>query len=135
MTVSETTTPNTEPETVPQSCGDEPSDIGNIPAFLVRVAGDTKLQRRTTTWRTTPAMKDAAQKDQARREKIAARPVVLRAIEDGAETFGQVRKATELPDPSIQAALRFHVKAHAILKDGKRYRATARRRGTRTDGS
>ena len=73
-------------------------------------------------------MKVAAQKDLERREKIAARPLVLRAVEDGAETFGQVRKATDLSDPWIQSALRFHVKERAILKIGKRYHATAQQR-------
>ena len=73
-------------------------------------------------------MKAAAQKDQDRRQKIAARPIVLQTIEGGADTFGKVRKATNLADPWIQAALRFHVKERAILKTGKRYHATAQRR-------
>ena len=128
MTSSEDTTPSTDTETVPQACGDDPFDTGNIPDFLRRSPGKTKRrQQPRSVWRVTPAMKAAAQKDQARREKIAARPVVLRAIEAGAETFGKIRKATDLPDPWIQAALRFQVKEHAILKTGKRYYTTARR--------
>ena len=91
------------------------------------MAADHRQQPRTT-WRATPVMKAAAQKDQARREKIAARPVVLRVIEDGADTFGKIRNATGLSDPWIQSALRFHVKERAVLKTGKRYQANPVRR-------
>ena len=129
MTFPETTTPSTNPETVSQACGDDPFDIGNIPDFLRRTPGGTNpAPRPHNVWRMTPAMKAAAQKDQARREKIAARPIVLRAIEDGADTFGKIKKVTGLSDPWIQAALRFQVKECAILKTGKRYYATAQRR-------
>ena len=129
MTFPETTTPTPDTVVAPQSSGDDPFGLDDIPDFLRRTSGKTKpATRPRKTWRVTPAMKVAAQKDQARRQKAEARPVVLRAIEDGADTFGKVRKATGLPDPCIQAALRFHVKAHAILKTGKRYHATAQRR-------
>ena len=130
MTFSETNTPSTAPEAASQYSADDPCGLDDIPSFLRRTPGKTARRRQPPrqVWHVTPAMKIAAQKDQERREKIAARPVVLRAIEDGAETFGQVRKATDLSDPWIQAALRFHVKAHAILKTGKRYHATAQRR-------
>ena len=126
MTVSETTTPNTDTEPVLQACGDDPLDIGNIPAFLRRTPGDTKpAGRRRNVWCTTPAMKAAAQQDRERREKIAARPVVLQAIANGADTFGKIRRATSLPDPWIQSALRFHVRERAIVKAGKRYQPAA----------
>ena len=129
MTHHQTTTPHTDTETAPQSCGDDPFGLNDIPDFLRRTPGKTKRrQQHRTTWRMTPAIKVAAKKDQARREKIAARPVVLRAIEDGADTFGKIRKATDLSDPWIQAALRFYVKERAILKTGKRYDVPARQR-------
>ena len=128
MTFPEDITPSTGTEPAPQTCGGDPLDIGNIPDFLRRTPSKTKRrQQPRSVWRMTPAMKAAAQKDQERREKNAARPVVLRAIEDGADTFGQIRKVTGLSDPWIQAALRFQVKECAILKTGKRYYATARR--------
>ena len=126
MTFNKTTTPSTAPEPVSQSCEDDPLAI---PAFLRRTPGKTKRrQQPRQVWHTTPTMKVAAQKDQARREKIEARPIVLRAVLDGAETFGQVRTATDLSDAFIQSALRFHVKAHAVLKTGKRYYAAAPQR-------
>lgn len=119
MTIPKTTIPSTNTETAPQPCGGDPLDI---PDFLRRTPGDTKPgRRRRNVWRTTPAMKDAARQDRERREKIAGRPVVLQAVADGADTFGKIRKATSLPNPWIQSALRFHVKGHAILKTGKRY--------------
>ena len=128
MTSPEDITLSTGTEPAPQSYGDDPFDIGNIPDFLRRSPGRTKRATRPrTVWHVTPAMKAAAQKDQERCEKIAARPVVLRAVEDGAETFGQIRKATGLSDPWIQSAIRFHVKERAILKTGKRYFAIAQR--------
>ena len=129
MTCQEITIPHSETETAPQACGDDPFELDKIPDFLRRLPGKTKpVQRPRTVWHVTPAMKAAAQKDQERRQKIAARPVVLQAIADGAETFGQIRKATDLSDPWIQAALRFHVRERAVLKTGKRYHATAQRR-------
>ncbi len=129
MTFPETITPSTTPEPASQYSEDDPCGLDDIPDFLRRSPGKTKRrQQPRDTWRMTPAMKTAAQKDQARREKIAARPVVLRAVEDGAETFGKVRKATGLSDPWIQSAIRHHVKERAILKTGKRYYATAPRR-------
>ncbi len=129
MTFPETITPTPDTETAPQSCGDDPFGLDDIPDFLRRTPGKTKRrQRPRNVWRVTPAMKAAAQKDQARREKIAARPAVLQAVEAGADTFGKIRDATGLSDPWIQAALRFHVKERAILKTGKRYHVSARRR-------
>ena len=129
MTYHKTTTPNTDPEPAPQYCGDDPFGLDDIPDFLRRTPNKTKRrQQPRTAWHVTPAMKAAAQKDQDRRQKIAVQPIVLQAIEDGADTFGKVRKATNLADPWIQAALRFHVKERAILKTGKRYHATAQRR-------
>lgn len=128
MTFPEDITPSTGTEPAPQTCGGDPLDIGNIPDFLRRTPSKTKRrQQPRSVWRMTPAMKAAAQKDQERREKNAARPVVLRAIEDGADTFGQIRKATDLPDAWIRSALRYHVNERAILKTGKHYHPSARR--------
>ena len=42
MTFPETTTPSTDPETAPQTCGGDPLDIGNIPEFLRRTPDDTR---------------------------------------------------------------------------------------------
>ena len=124
-----TITPSTATEPASQYSEDDPCGLDDIPDFLRRTSGKTKpATRPSKTWRVTPAMKVAAQKDQARRQKAEARPVVLRAIEDGADTFGKIRKATDLSDPWIQTALRFHIKERAILKDGKRYHATVARR-------
>ncbi len=129
MTFPETTTPTTCTETAAQACGGDPFGLDDIPDFLRRSPSKTKRRPQSrTVWHVTPAMKAAAQKDQDRRQKIAAQPIVLQAIEDGADTFGQIRKATNLADPWIQAALRFHVKERAILKTGKRYHAPATRR-------
>ena len=36
MTFKETTTPHTDPETAPQTSGDDPLDLANIPDFLRR---------------------------------------------------------------------------------------------------
>ncbi len=129
MNCHKTNIPIAETEPALQFSKDDPFGLDQIPDFLRRTSGKTKRrQQPRKAWRTTPAMKAAAQKDQTRREKIEARPVVLQAVEAGADTFGQVRKATGLPNPWIQSALRFHVKAHTILKTGKRYHATAQRR-------
>ncbi len=121
--------PITATEPAPQYREDDPFGLDDIPDFLRRTRGKIKpVQQPRTVWHVTPAMKAAVQKDRERREKIAARPAVLRAIEDGADTFGKVRMATDLSDAFIQAALRFHVKERAILKAGKRYYATAPQR-------
>ena len=129
MTFNKTTPPSADTETVSQSCKDDPFGLDQIPDFLRRTPGKTKRRSRPRkAWHMTAAMKAAAQKDQARREKIEARPIVLGAVLDGAETFGQVRTATDLSDAFIQSALRFHVKAHAVLKTGKRCQATAPQR-------
>ena len=129
MTCKETTIPSTDTETAPQSCGDDPFGLANIPDFLRRTPGKIKrAPQPRTVWRATPAMKATAQKDRERREKIAARPAVLQAVEAGADTFGKIRTATGLSDPWLQSALRFHVKERTILKTGKRYYATAQRR-------
>ena len=107
MTFPETTPPSTDTEPASQYCKDDPFGLGDIPDFLRRTPGKAKRrQRPRKVWRVTPAMKAAAQKDQTQREKIAARPMVLRAIEDSADTFGKIRKATGLSDPWIQSALR-----------------------------
>ncbi len=126
MTFNKSITPSTGTETASQYSEDDPFGLADIPHFLRRSPGKIKRRRRSRkAWRITPAMKIAAQKNQARREKIAARPVVLQAIEDGADTFGKIRKVTGLSDPWIQSAIRFLVKERAILKTGKRYCAAA----------
>ena len=47
MTCQESTTPSTNPETVSQSCGGDPFDIGNIPTFLRRTPKAVALARAT----------------------------------------------------------------------------------------
>ena len=126
MTCNKATTPTGGTIAVSQFSEDDPCGLDQIPDFLRRSPGKAKRrQRPRKVWRMTPAMKVAAQKDQARRQKIAARPAVLRAVENGADTFGKVRKATNLSDPWIQSALRFYVRERAVLKAGKRYYTTA----------
>ena len=129
MTSRETTTSTPDSEAASQACSDDTFGLDNIPDFLRRTPSKTKrAPRPRKVWHVTPAMKVAAQKDRERREKIAARPAVLQAVEAGADTFGKIRKATDLPGPFIQAVLRFHAKERAILKTGKRYYATVQRR-------
>ena len=124
-----TITPTTATEPASQYGEDDPCGLDDIPDFLRRSPGKTKRrQQPRKAWRVTPTMKAAAQKDRKRREKDEARPVVLQAVEAGADTFGKVRKATGLSDPFVQSALRFHIKERVILKTGKRYHATAQRR-------
>ena len=43
MTYRQTTTPRTDTETVPQSCGDDPCGLTDIPAFLRRTPDDARL--------------------------------------------------------------------------------------------
>ena len=43
MTCQEITIPHSETETAPQSCGDDPFGLDQIPAFLRRTPGDTRL--------------------------------------------------------------------------------------------
>ncbi len=43
MTFPDTITPHTDTETAPQSCGDDPFGLDQIPAFLRRAPGDTRL--------------------------------------------------------------------------------------------
>ena len=100
------------------------ADLLAIPAFLVRVAGDTGPVRRPRrkAWRTTPAAKKQAVRDAKKRERDAARPVVFAAVKDGAETFQAIRKATGLGSSITHSALRHFVnKRRAIRKDGRRY--------------
>lgn len=100
------------------------ADLRDIPAFLMRVGGDVKPQRRPRhkVWRPTPLEKKQAQRDAKKREKIAARPTVYAAVKAGAETFQALRKATGLDPTYIRAALRFYIhNARAIQKDGCRY--------------
>ncbi len=42
MTCQEITIPNTDTETAPQRCGDDPFGLAQIPAFLRRTPGDTR---------------------------------------------------------------------------------------------
>ncbi len=43
MTFPDTTIPHTDTETAPQPCGDDPFGLDQIPAFLRRAPGDTRL--------------------------------------------------------------------------------------------
>ena len=43
MTCQEITIPNTDTETAPQPCGDDPFGLTQIPAFLRRTPGDARL--------------------------------------------------------------------------------------------
>ena len=47
MTCQKTTTPSTDPETVPRISGGDPFDIGNIPAFLRRTPKPVALAHAT----------------------------------------------------------------------------------------
>lgn len=93
------------------------------PSFLTRTPGDTKPVRRPcpNSWKVSPLMKEAIEKDRKKREKIEARPAVRKAVKAGADTVGKIRKATDLETSYIQAALRFYMKIHKILRVGKRY--------------
>jgi len=111
------------------------SIIGPMPEFLKRVPGNTApvrtapvRKRRCKAWRTTPAMKKQAKRDAEKRERIAARPIVRRAVEAGADTLGKIRKATELETACVRAALRFYIRLRAIERNGKRYHMNGRRR-------
>ena len=110
MPCQERTIPNPDTVAAMAARADEPFDIGNIPAFLRRTPSKTKPARRPRkSWKTTPAMKAVAARDAEKRARIAARPAVCAAVEAGAETFGQIRKATGLDGPTIRSALRFYV--------------------------
>ncbi len=105
-----------------QTSDDDPFGLKDMPDFLHRTSGKTKpAQRPRSVWKTTPAMKVAADRDREKCDEIAGRPAVLQAVESGADTFGKIRKVTTLADPLIKSALRFHVKERAVLKNGNRY--------------
>ena len=127
MTFPETTTPIPDTVAAPQSCGDDPFGLDDMPDFLRRSPGKTRRrQQPRKPWKTTPAMKAVAARDVEKRAKIAARPVVCTAVEAGAETFGQIRKATGLDGPTIRSALRFYVnRQRYIVKTGRRYHVPA----------
>ncbi len=129
MTFPETTTPSTGPEPAPQYCGDDPFGLDDIPDFLRRTPGKTRRSPRPRkSWKTTPAMKAVAARDAEKRAKIAARPMVCAAVEAGAETFAQIRKATGLDGPTIRSALCFYVnRQRYITKTGRRYHVLVRR--------
>ncbi|KKL53870.1 hypothetical protein LCGC14_2271120, partial [marine sediment metagenome] len=77
--------------------------IPERPSFLDRSPGDTGLQRRSRrkAWRQTPAAKKQAVRDAKRRAREPARPIVLKAVEVGAETLQAIRKATESAKRSL----------------------------------
>ncbi len=129
MTVSQTTTPTAGTEPASQYCDDDPFGLDDIPDFLRRTPGKTKPVRRPRKpWKTTPAMKAVAARDAEKRARIAARAVVCAAVEAGAETFGQIRKATGLDGPTIRSALRFYVnRQRYITKTGRHYHVLVRR--------
>ena len=54
MTCLETITPSADAETVPLSCGGDPLDLGNIPAFLRRTPKPAEPSRAGETLRSTP---------------------------------------------------------------------------------
>ncbi len=130
MTFPETITPSTAPEPVSPYSEDDPCGLGDIPDFLRRTPGKTKrAPQPCKSWKTTPAMKAVAARDAEKRAKIAARPAVCTAVEAGAETFGQIRKATGLDGPTIRSALRFYVnRQRYTTKTGRRYHAPAQQR-------
>ncbi len=54
--------------------------------------------------------------------KDRARATVLKAIQGGADTFGKIRKVTNIEDDSlIRSALRRYVNAGRVTITGKRY--------------
>ncbi len=130
MTFNKATPPSTDTEPAPQYCADDPFGLDNIPYFLRRTSGKTKRRQQSRkSWKTTPAMKAVAARDAEKRAKIAARPAVCAAVEAGAETFGQIRKATGLDGPTIRSALRFYVnRQRHIVKTGRHYHVPVRRR-------
>ncbi len=94
----------------------------------------TPNQVRLVTWLTLPSISDAGlarlgidrrmanrERDREKRDKIAVRSTVWKAVHAGADTLGKIRKTTDLSDPLIKSALRFHVKERVVLKNGKRY--------------
>lgn len=98
-----------------------------IPPFLLRPA--PKKKRRATRqakprWKMpTGDMKRLREKRDATVLKEDTRPRVLRAIRDGADTFGKIRKAVpDTPDTILRSAIRYQLKLHAIRQEGKRYR-------------
>ncbi len=100
--------------------------IGPLPKFLKRKPGDTGRKmyaKRKVPWKPTKAMKEAAEKDTAKRQIEADRPKVLAAIKDGADTFGKIRKATGLETKTINKALRHYLKNRYVFKIGRRYEA------------
>ncbi len=101
-------------------------DIGPLPKFLERTHGNTNKMsaKRKAPWKPTKAMKSAAKKDSAKRKVEADRPLVLKAIKEGADTFGKIQKATSLEQKTIWKALRYYIKHRYILKSGRRYAAT-----------
>ncbi len=101
-------------------------DIGPLPKFLKRTKGDTGRKmhtKRKAPWKPTDAMKSAAKKDAAKRKVETDRPLVLKAIKEGADTFGKIQKATSLEQKTIWKALRYYIKHRYIFKTGRRYTA------------
>ncbi len=129
MTFNKITPSSTDTEPASQYSEDDPCGLDDIPDFLRRSPGKIKRRQRTRpTWHATPAMKAVAGRDAEKRAKIAARPGVCAAVEDGAETFGQIRKVTGLDGPTIRSALRFYVnRQRYITKTGRRYHVLVRR--------
>ncbi len=98
--------------------------IGPLPKFLERKPGDTgrKMRaQRKAPWEPTKVMREVAEKDAAKRQIDADRPLVLAAVKGGADTMGKIRKATGLETATINKALRYYVKARYIHKSGRRY--------------
>ncbi len=98
--------------------------IGPLPKFLERKPGDTgrKMRaQRKVPWKPTKVMREVAEKDAAKRQIDADRPMVLAAVRDGADTFGKIRKITGLETATINKALKYYIKHRYIIKTGRRY--------------
>ena len=59
------------------------------------------------------------------RSKYIARPLVMKAVKSGADTFGKIRQDSGVEeDKLIRSALRYFVKNSRIEKVGRRYYAS-----------
>ena len=103
----------------------------DIPAFLVRKPGDHQTAFTVldgTTPGIHPVLGPIAKANIERLRKItareAARATVLKAIKNGADTFGKIRKETGIDDDSlIRSALRRYVNSGRVEQNGRRYHA------------
>ena len=114
-------------------------DMHAIPTWLLRGHPDCRFRAKKVRERkpalNMPSVSKAAQAAidrrkalRERREKEAQlRAPVLSAVKNGADTFGKVRKATDIPasdnagSKALKAVIRQLVRHHKISKRGKRY--------------